>query len=69
MKIKNKKAQEAIAAEVPKKSKAWLWILIILILLAVGIGAYFLLTGGSAGTGISGLGGNSIPQPPALPTG
>jgi hypothetical protein len=35
---------------------AWIWILIILILLAIGI--YFWLSGG-----------NSIPQPPALPTG
>ncbi len=46
---------------------AWIWILIILILVAVGIGAYFLLTSGSDG-GILG-GGNSIPQPPALPSG
>ncbi len=45
---------------------AWIWILIILILIAVGIGAYFLFTGGSDG-GI--LGGSSIPQPPALPSG
>jgi len=45
---------------------AWIWILIILILVAVGIGIYFLLFSGSDG-GI--LGGNSIPQPPALPSG
>lgn len=45
---------------------AWIWILIILILVAVGIGIYFLLTNGSDG-GI--LGGSSIPQPPALPSG
>jgi len=45
---------------------AWIWILIILILLAIGVGIYFWLSGGTAGTGI---GGSSIPQPPALPTG
>jgi len=53
-----------------KKSKAWIWILIILILIAVGVGIYFWLSGdvgsiANAGTGA----GNSIPQPPALPTG
>lgn len=37
---------------------AWIWILIILILAAIGVSAYFLL-----------FGGNSIPQPPALPSG
>ncbi|MBI2448776.1 hypothetical protein HYV49_00590 [Candidatus Pacearchaeota archaeon] len=45
---------------------SWIWILIILILVAIGIGIYFLLSGGNDG-GI--LGGNSIPQPPALPAG
>jgi len=44
---------------------AWIWILIILILVAVGIGVYFLLSG----NGASIIGGNSIPQPPALPPG
>lgn len=52
-----------------KKSKTWLWILIILILLALGIGAYFFLTGGSDGGSSILSGGNSIPQPPALPSG
>jgi len=41
----------------------WIWILIILILIALGIGIYFWLSGGS----IAGIGGSSIPQPPALP--
>ena len=45
---------------------AWIWILIILILVSVGVGVYFWLTGDGASI-ISG--GNSIPQPPALPTG
>tara|TARA_Y100000310_G_scaffold342929_2_gene448286 strand:- start:384 stop:542 length:159 start_codon:yes stop_codon:yes gene_type:complete len=42
-----------------------IWILIILVLIAVGIGVYFLLTGDSSSV-VSG--GNSIPQPPALPS-
>ena len=46
---------------------AWIWILIILIIEAVGIDAYFLLTSGNGSSIISG--GNSIPQPPALPSG
>ena len=45
----------------------WIWILIILILIVVGIGIYFLVTNGN-GSSVFG-GGNSIPQPPALPTG
>jgi len=45
---------------------AWTWILIILILVAVGVSVYFLLSGDGASI-ISG--GNSIPQPPALPAG
>ena len=44
---------------------AWIWILIILILVAVGIGVCFLLSG----DGSSIIGGSSIPQPPALPSG
>lgn len=51
----------------PKRGMStWIWILIILIILAVGIGAYFLLTGDSS---LIPSGGNSIPQPPALPSG
>ena len=50
-----------------KKSKAWIWILVILLLLALGITAWILLTGGDVGSIIPG--GNSIPQPPALPSG
>ena len=49
-----------------KRGSAWIWILIILILIGVGIGAYFLLTGDSSPVAI---GGSSIPQPPALPSG
>jgi len=41
-----------------KKGSVWIWILIIIILVAVGAGVYFLLSGG-----------NSIPRPPALPSG
>ena len=43
---------------------AWIWILIILILLGIGVGIYFWLTGDSSPIV---NGGNSIPQPPALP--
>jgi len=43
------------------------WIIIILILIAIGAGVYLWLSGGSAG--IDGIGGSSIPQPPALPSG
>ena len=46
---------------------AWIWILIIIVIILIGIGAYFLLTSGNGGSIIPG--GNSIPQPPALPTG
>ncbi len=49
-----------------KRGPAWIWILIILIIVAVGVGAYFLFSGDGSSI-ISG--GNSIPQPPALPTG
>ena len=50
-----------------KRGSAWIWVLIILIIVAVGIGAYFLLTSGNGSSIIPG--GNSIPQPPALPSG
>jgi len=43
----------------------WMWIIIILILIVVGIGVYFWLSGSDGGI----LGGSSIPQPPALPSG
>jgi len=43
----------------------WIWILIILILIVVGVTAYFLLSG----DGASIIGGNSLPQPPELPSG
>jgi len=49
-----------------KKSKAWLWIVIIIVLLAIGVGIWFWLSGGSLP---SSIGGSSIPQPPALPSG
>lgn len=45
---------------------AWIWVLIILILVSVGVGAYFCLSGDGSSI-VSG--GNSIPQPPALPSG
>lgn len=45
---------------------AWIWILIILILTVVGIIIYSLVSGNSV---IPGIGGSSIPQPPALPSG
>ena len=52
---------EQATHQTEKKSKAWIWILVILIILAIGVGVYFLLFGGT------GIGGSSIPQPPALP--
>jgi len=47
-----------------KRGSAWIWILIILILLALGVGIWFWLSGGNLPAGI---GGSSIPSPPALP--
>jgi len=52
-----------------KKGGIIMWVIIILILLAVGVGLYFWLTGGSDGGSSILSGGNSIPQPPALPSG
>jgi len=43
---------------------AWIWVLIILILIVIGLIIYSLVSGNSV---ILGIGGNSIPQPPALP--
>jgi len=58
--IKNKMIKQK------KGMSGWIWILIILIVLVVGgIIAYLLLSG----NGSSILGGSSIPQPPALPSG
>lgn len=48
-----------------KGMSSWVWILIIIILIAIGIGVYFWLTKGSGSGSI--IGGNTIPQPPALP--
>ena len=50
-----------------KAMTSWVWILIILILIAIGVGIYFWLTGSSEGVSSIYGGGNSIPQPPALP--
>ena len=49
------------------KRKNWSWIIGILVLVVLGIGIYFWFSGGDAGS-IANLGGNSIPQPPALPS-
>ncbi len=51
-----------------KRGSAWIWILIIIILLIVGIGIYLLLSNGSDGGSSIISNGNSIPQPPALPS-
>jgi len=48
-----------------KRGSAMMWIIIILILIAIGTGIYFWLSG----DGSSIIGGSSIPQPPALPSG
>ncbi len=49
-----------------KRGSAWIWIIVILILIAVGIGIYVLLSGDTSSVANA---GNSIPQPPALPSG
>jgi len=50
-----------------KKSRAWIWILVVLVILLIGgVVAYFLLSGNGGSIIPS---GNSIPQPPALPSG
>lgn len=47
---------------------AWIWIIIILIL--IGVGIYMWLSGDSGSAiNVSTNAGNSIPQPPALPSG
>ena len=46
----------------------WIWFLIIIVLIAI-ISIYFWLSDGSDGGSSVISGGNSIPQPPALPTG
>jgi len=62
----NKELAQTKMIKSKKVMSAWIWILIILILVVVGVGAYFLLSGDGSSI-ISG--GNSIPQPPALPSG
>lgn len=49
-----------------KKGGVIMWTIIIVILILIGIGVYFLMSGD--GTPVI-SGGNSIPPPPALPTG
>ncbi len=44
---------------------AWIWILILLVIIVAGIGIYLFISGGDIGNLLGG--GNSIPQPPALP--
>lgn len=56
----NKMKEQQIQTGEVKKSRWWLWLIIALVV--IGIGAYFLLSGGS------GIGGSSIPSPPALPS-
>lgn len=48
-----------------KKSMWWIWLIVGLVVIAVGIGIYFWLSGDSS---LIVNGGNSIPQPPALPS-
>ena len=76
--MENKRGQLEAGIEQPvgngvvreKKSFWWLWILIILVVIVVmGLVVYFLwFSGGSDGSSVLGV-GNSIPQPPALPSG
>lgn len=48
-----------------KALSGWAWVLIVLVLILIGVGLYYWISGGSVGS----LGGSSIPQPPALPSG
>jgi hypothetical protein len=50
-----------------KGMAAWTWALIILVVIGAGIVIYSLLSGDSSPAGS--ISGNSIPQPPALPSG
>lgn len=51
-----------------KKGNMWLWILILLILIVAALVVYLVMSGN--GSEISSIfSGNSIPQPPALPSG
>ena len=73
-KMKNKKAQMEMPIQeepIKKKSKALLWILLILLIIGVGVGIWFYLSNISGGAPLSlpKIGGNSIPSPPALPSG
>jgi len=54
-----------------KRGSAWIWIVVILVLIAIGVGVYFWLSGGDASSVVNAgtNAGNSIPQPPALPSG
>jgi|TARA_B100002003_G_scaffold248866_1_gene283678 flagellar basal body-associated protein FliL len=66
--MKNKRGQTQGIQQPVKKSKLWLWILynmIAIVVIAIGIGIYFLLASGNGSPVVGG--GNSIPQPPALP--
>jgi flagellar basal body-associated protein FliL len=49
-----------------KKRNIWFWIILIILLIVIAVGIYVYYSGG---TGIlpTGIGGSSIPQPPALP--
>lgn len=49
-----------------REMSALVWIIIVLVAIGLGIGLYFLLTGDSSPIA---NGGNSMPQPPALPSG
>jgi len=55
-----------------KKSKWLIWLIVGIVIIGIAIGIYFWLTGdtgsANAGNSLVGIGGgNSIPQPPALP--
>ena len=79
--MKNKRGQTQGIQQPVKKSKLWLWILFpqnlsflkynllrliaVIVVIAIGIGIYFLLASGNGSPVVGG--GNSIPQPPALP--
>ena len=52
-----------IMREPVKKSKWWLWLIIALVVVGAGTGIWFLLSS----VGVGGIGGSSIPSPPALP--
>ena len=52
-----------------KKSNTWIWAILAIVLIAIVVGLYFWLSGDNSGAETATNAGNSIPRPPALPSG